>query len=140
MRPPPIRKGGPPRPTQAKLAREEAQRRADAGDWEGSTGATLVGLYCHCHDLVYGVAPLELEPAQAFQAAQRSAATMLRDQFGGDADAAVDFVRWAWEREQAAVRRDTNPSRRRLGWRLQFSLSLLTDYQVAMARRQQAGR
>lgn len=115
----------------------DAETAATSGDWSAATGATLVGLYAYCHREVYGVAPLELDQQAALRAAAKHALDFVVTHFEADFDAAVEFVKWSWMREkgreQWAARE--GKERGRMGWRLQFSTRLLTDYRVDMSRR-----
>lgn len=124
-----------PRPDRV---RAEAEQMALTNRFEGATPSHLVGLYEHCHRQVYGVAPGELN-AEVWMGAASAAGKLIRDEFGGDVRAAVEFVRWTWWREKG--REETAKKRGevrtfRIGWRLQFrARELLTDYRVEQLRR-----
>jgi len=117
-------------------AMDDARRRSASGDWEGSTATTFVGLYAFCHDLTHGVVPEELAERGLFSAAVRVASAMLRDRFGGDADAMASFVVWSWEREKGRedYAQRVGNTRNRMSWRLQFSAAFFTDYLVDQKR------
>lgn len=125
------------RATPLEEALVDARARATSGDWSGAGGASLVGLYAHCHEALYGVRPAELDDRGQFVGAARSAATIVREHFGGDCDAAAAFVRWTWIRERGreewAAREGKD--RGRMGFRLQFSARLVTDFKVDATRR-----
>lgn len=104
---------------------------------DGFAPRHLVALYAKLHESVYGARPEELVDGKSFFAATSAAEKLVRVDFAGDMDAALDFLRWAWRREQ---RRE--PTRReqgggsRIGWRFQFAARvLLTDYRVDLGRR-----
>lgn len=118
-----------PRPDAVARAVEEAEGRIKAKDWSGASAVTLVGLYAHLHQGVYGVAPEEL--ADDWLPALSSAKRCLQKDFDGDVAAARDFVRWSWQREKRSRKRNPD-SDFRMGWRYQFSRRLLTDFRVAV--------
>jgi hypothetical protein len=115
----------------------DAKKRAETGEWNWSKGATFVGLYAMCHQMIYGVVPDELYTTGTFRAAARSAANALHVLFDDDACAFAEFVRWSWEREKRkhnwALAQGFD--RNRMSWKLQFSRALLTDYRIAKAQR-----
>lgn len=113
-----------------------AEDRALTGDWSGATGPTFVGLYALCHRVVYDVLPLELESVAEFRAASKLALTCLHAHFDDDVDALARFVKWAWDRERSrsAWAREKGFDKKRLGWRLVFSASMVTDYRAASGR------
>jgi hypothetical protein len=87
--------------------------------------------------MIYGVVPSELLEQQSFRAAARAAAKAMHELFDDDATAVAAFVRWAWEVEK---RKNTwaqskSIDRRRLGWRVQFSRALETDYRIYLKQR-----
>lgn len=90
----------------------------------------FVALYWRLHEHVYRVEPLELEDARAWGNACVAVAQLLSGMFRGDRGDLARFMAWAWGRE---VRR---PSQRRMGWRLQFSATFVTDYRVQQNRGQ----
>lgn len=98
-----------------------------------------MGLYAACHEMVYGVLPEELEEVRLFKLAAREASRLLRASFKGEVDAAVEYLKWVWGREKGRVQWAASQSppkeRVRLGWRLSFSESFVTDYRVALASR-----
>lgn len=131
-----------PQPTRAKrvhmnkveIAIDEASRRALSGEWEGSKGATFVGLYAMCHRMVYGVTPSELALQPVFNAAAKMARAMMHELFDDQPEQFAAFIRWAWEVEKrkAAWAQAKAVDRRRLSWRYQFSRSLETDYRIEL--------
>lgn len=120
-----------------EVALDDAKRRAKSGDWEGSKGATFIGLYALCHEMVYGVVPDELYEQQTFRAAAKFALKVLRDRFEDDADQCAAFMRWSWEREKRkhTWAQANGLDRNRLGWKLQFATTMLTDYRVALSQK-----
>lgn len=126
----------PPGKKQIERARAEALRRGESGEWDGATGAHLLEMYAWLHEQVYGVPADELT-GNVWLIAARDAGLFLKREFAGDAGKCVSFMRWAWKREEAreAWRRENGKEGGRIGWRLQFSRQLLTDYKLDRARR-----
>lgn len=119
---------------QIEIAIDDASRRAVSGEWEGSKGATFVGLYAMCHRMVYGVTPSELELQAVFNAAAKMARSTMHELFNDQPEEFAAFIRWAWEVEKrkAAWAQAKAVDRRRLSWRYQFSRSLETDYRIEL--------
>lgn len=103
-------------------ARARRERRGDDKAWSDATGAALVGLYTVLHQEIYDVAPEEL--VQDFLAARSSAERCIKDLEGAERVAAMLFWRWAKEKRKGS--RES-----RLGWRICFSKSMVTDFKVA---------
>lgn len=122
--------------------REEMREMNKAGDWERASGGHFVALYEALHLTVYGVEASELGAVKEWQQASAAAGRMLAAQFGDDPVRMLAFVRWTWKREQKteAWRRENGRSGRRVGWRLQFGNSLVTDYRLDEARTAKAPR
>lgn len=114
-----------------------AEKCGETGDWSNADARTLLGLYALCHRTIYGVAPVELENVAEFRVASRAALTILHGHFSDDVVAAALFVRWCWkrEKERAEWAKTANRDRNRMGWRMQFSAKLVTDFLVARAAR-----
>lgn len=115
----------------------DAKHRAKTGDWENAKPTAFIGLHALCHQMIYGVHPLELDQTGLFRAAARLAARAQHDLFGDDPTKMAEFVRWTWEREK---RKNTwaqakQVERNRLSWRWQFGRDLVTDYRIAMSQR-----
>lgn len=110
----------------------EADQMRGANDFTAARPRHFVGLYSLFHNHVYGVVPGELT-GKAWTAACLMAARILDREFAGDLNRFVSFIAWTWRREKRAHARATG-DRRRMGWRLQFSPSLVTDYRVELAR------
>ena len=94
----------------------------------------FVALYAKLHEHVYGVAPTELEDVAWFAACKE--ADRIFNEFQNSKLLMFDFMRWVWRRERAAEKRrkaDGVETSRRIGWRLQFSRTLVTDFRVAHA-------
>jgi len=115
---------------------EEAMR---TGDWGDAAPRHYVAAYALLHERTYGVAPAELTPTTRLHAAGM-AANLLRREFDGEPGEMAAFLRWTWQREKEREtwRRANGRDGGRIGYRLQFTGGLLTDYRVAKARR--AGR
>lgn len=125
--------------TKAKRDKDarECKERREQGDWAGARPGHFVALYGACHEKIYGFIPSELESGKEYALAILAASRMLRSEFEGKSEIMVEFMRWAWKREEGREkwRRDNGKSGQRLGWRLQFNGSLLSDYRVDLARR-----
>lgn len=115
--------------------RAETQRMIDTRDWEGCAPRHLVALYDLMHRKTYGIdAPMT--------GTERHRATLMaggfvKRAFGGDMDKALHYLRWLWTREmdREKWRRENGRDGGRLELRWIFGNRLLTDYQVAMARK-----
>lgn len=122
-----------------ETAQREMDERAASGNWENARGVHLVALYRWLHQNVYGIEPLELDGAE-WARASVVANRFCAEQFGSDFGACVEFMRWAWKREQwkenQRATRDPNKTidSFRIGWRYQFSPRLVTDYRIGLAR------
>jgi len=105
------------------------------GDYDGAGARHFVALYDRMHERCYGVAPAELGPAERYNASMQASA-MLRKEFNGDVVSMAEYMLWAWQREIGAEtwRRENSREGRRIGVRLMFSGTLLTDYRVHLAR------
>lgn len=123
--------------TRARAA-QDLERAIEARDYASLRPTHLVALWARCHGQVYGVEPAELDAA-AWRGAAFAAARLVRGEFGGSMEAAVEFLRWTWRREQwreDKAREERNARVGRIGWRLQFvARHLLTDYRLDRARR-----
>lgn len=116
-----------------------------AAKWSGAEARHLVALYAYLHEQVYGVAADELVKAPLEWLGAVSAATkLLREEFGDQAPAAVEWVRWVWKREKAGCDRRAKvgeTSDFRIGWRYMFCRrGLLVDYRRAVASAKERGR
>lgn len=105
-------------------------------DWATATPGHLVALYAWCHAQTYRVEPAELEDGREHALACVHVRRFVDQQFGGKVEPAVDFLKWAWRREgeRERWRVENGKAGGRIGWRLQFSPSLMTDYKIALAR------
>jgi len=128
----------PRAPNKAKV-REHLREMLVSGDFATATASHLVALYEWCHEQVYGARPSELDAGDAWKLATFAAAKLTKDEFDGEFQRAIEFVRWTWQREKArekARREGRNNSVGRVGWRLQFvTRHLVTDYRIDMARK-----
>lgn len=117
-------------------ARVEVETMIETGNWAGVTARHLVALYDLMHEQVYDVAPADLGPAERYNAVMM-AANLTKREFSGDYEKAMEFMRWAWTREMKNEkwrRENGRTDARRIGARLMFSGSLVTDYRVFLAR------
>ncbi len=115
----------------------EVDEMIKTGEWDAAGARHLVALYDRLHARCYKVEAAELGPAERYNAAMM-AANMVRREFGGEYPEAVEFMRWAWEREISAEkwrRENSRVNARRLGVRLMFGGALLTDYRLYLARK-----
>lgn len=101
----------------------------------------LVCLYAWCHGEIYRVQPSELDDGKEFALASIHVRGFADKEFRGDLVEAVRFVQWTWKREEGREkwRLQNGKSGQRIGWRLQFSSSLVTDYRIDLARRAKNG-
>lgn len=113
----------------------ETTTMREANDWTVSRPRHFVALYFQLHRHVYGIEPGELR-GKAWTAACLMAARTFTNDFTGDTARFVAFIVWAWKREKKAHAKGIE-DRRRMGWRLQFSSTLVTDYRLYLAQRTQ---
>lgn len=113
-------------------AREQARAMAQSGEWSDATSSHFVALYEYFHTVVYEVAPAELSVAREWANAAAAAARLLHAQFADDPAAMASFMRWVWRKEQETEtwRRANKRSGRSIGWRLQFSEMLVTQWRI----------
>lgn len=116
---------------------EEAFEFATSKVWHRFTPRHLVAFWAKLHGRVYGVDPCAELAGKAGLAATGMARAFVENQFGGDMAEAVEFLRWTWKRERSRedYRRANGGKGGRIGWRLQFSATLVTDYRIDLARR-----
>lgn len=115
----------------------EVRERMKRKDWEGMTPGKLVALYWLCHEKVYGVVPVEIDTAAAWERAMKVAGAMVKRHFDSDMERAITFMRWVWTREaeREEWRRSNNRDGQRLNWRNQFAQDfLITDWRAAAMR------
>lgn len=105
----------------------------EAQQWEVFEPKHFVALYCLLHHHVYGVMPNEVR--QHYAMASRKAGDMLEQEFGGERKRMVDFMRWVWSREINRNKKRDQDNDFRIGWRLQFAPTYVSDYRVARARK-----
>lgn len=113
-----------------------ARERAKTGDWGDCVGAHLVALYALCHERVYDIPAGELEDAAQRWLAAGAGQRLIEKEFSGDAGRAAEYLVWAWRREEGRARWRSENGRepQRMGWRLAFSKSIVTDYRLAQAQ------
>jgi hypothetical protein len=116
---------------------EEARGCIADKQWGGARAGTLVALYGLFHERVYGAWPTELDAPKTWGLATIMAGRWVRDEFSGDIQRAVECMLWCWMREEGRERwrRENNRDGQRVGWRLQFSGVIASDYRVSLARR-----
>ena len=104
--------------------------------WSEATALDFVALYAILHKSVYQVEAVELGPTERLHAAG-AARRLMKKEFGDVSSLMMFYMRWAWTREEGREkwRRDNNRDGGRLGWKLMFNGSLLTDYRVSAKRR-----
>ncbi len=136
----------PPAMTAARLAKAVVgiQRRMKERDWENLRPSDIVAAHAWCHGETYGAADGDLL-GQGWGNACRAVGLMIKREFAGDAEEALGFLRWAWEREMRREKKRRNEGQdgegRRLTWSFLFRKKfVLTDYRVELGRRQEAGR
>lgn len=128
--------------SELEAAIHDAERRAASGEWEEATGRTFVGLYALCHRIVYGVVPDDIAEKATLALAAKMANTCLHSHFQDDRSAFVEFIKWTWDREKERESWRVRNGRKgsRIGVRLQFSGSLITDHRVDLARSKKGSR
>lgn len=127
----------------SKRARQNAIEQADemrlSGEWpDDMRPKHLVALYAWCHEQVYGVWPSELNSAKPWLGACSAAKRLAVDEFDGDLTKVVGFLRWTWARERRFEDHRIAKFKgggKRIGWRLQFSRTLVTDFRLYLRRR-----
>ena len=116
----------------------EAAAMMAGGDWAEAKPRHLVALWAMCHERVYRASGMGELRGMGWRASVKAAASMLRDEFGGDAAAMAGFVRWCWLREEGKERwcKDRGFERHaRLTWKRQFDAAVLADWRVDQARK-----
>ncbi len=124
-------------PSQIKREISEVRRRVEKDDWAGMRPGLLVAVYSWCHEETYGVPPGELR-GTVWGKARLAAGKMVKREFGGDVEAAVEFLRWVWGREhdRERRRRDQGQETSRITWHSQFIRRyFLTDYRIFQSRK-----
>jgi len=123
--------------TTIKRVSEEIHKFIEVGDWKPASPYHLIALVAFCHESVYGIADSELQNPQRFGLAGHVCKTFVEREFNNDITQAVVFIKWSWDRERKreSWRVQNGKAGFRLGWRLQFSDSLLTDYRLDQRRR-----
>jgi hypothetical protein len=121
--------------TDSAMARatREVEAMLESGEWDDALPRHFLALYALLHLRVYKVEALELTSSVRLFAAG-AAGKMLKAHFDDDPYAFVEFIRWTWQREarREVWRRDNGRDGQRIGWRLQFGGSLLTDYKRSL--------
>lgn len=122
--------------TRDRVLKEAAEFRAK-NDWSKAKPSHFVALYSDCHDKVYGFRPIELETGKDFALATLAASRLLQTHFKNNREVMLEFIRWTWQREEGRERwrRQNSTSGQRLGWRLQFHVSLISDFRIDYERR-----
>lgn len=113
----------------------ELEAMIKANEFAAAKPLHFVLLYKKMHLECYGVEAIDCGREDMLPAAQK-AGSILERHFDGSGEAMADFVAWTWVREKKREewRRSNGRSGQRIGWRLQFNASLLTDYKVDLAR------
>lgn len=122
--------------SQFNRARAEVSEMMSTGEWTGCGARHLVALYDMMHTKCYGVEAAELGAGERYNAAMM-AGNLVKRFFDGDYVEAVEFMRWAWQKEIETEkwRRERGRDGRRIGYRLMFGGNLVTDYKLSLARR-----
>jgi hypothetical protein len=100
--------------------------------WDEFQAKHFVALYCMLHNHVYKVVPEEAR--ENFKLLVKAADKMLEAHFSGKKQDMIEFVRWVWARESKRNKARDPENDFRIGWRLQFGSTFLSDYRVARAR------
>lgn len=109
-----------------RLRKETAELLA-SGDWATANSGHLVALYASAHESVYGVEAEEVLDPKAWALATIKASRLTNQYFNGQTPDVVEFVRWTWAREKKRSMKAGDDARR-IGWALQFSPTLVTDF------------
>ena len=114
--------------------RAETKAMMDAKDFSDIRPQHFVALYEWSHGQAYKVLPVEIDTADVWRRATMAAGDMLTQQFDGNTEAMLDFMRWTWRREAKRVREyhlGKTDKFSPIGWRLQFLPGfLLTTYRM----------
>ena len=133
------RKSKPPQAdTGLEVSLSEASHRMASGEWAGALPRHFVALWASCHERVYGASAVGELAGMGWRASVKAAASLLRDEFGGEPDEMARFVRWTWVREEGKERWCKGKGyerKKRVGWRQQFGAELVTEYRVEQARK-----
>lgn len=119
-----------------RLAMQNAKIRASEGDWDDANPRDFVGLFAVCHSLVYGVEPLELQEQTELKKATRIARKCLENHFADDHAEFVEFIKWAWKRQEGKIAWAHRNGREisRLNIYIQFSTGFVTDFRASALR------
>lgn len=93
--------------------------RVEHDEWPAEDGPEmLVALFCWAHNEIYGVS-CTAEVARVFRGVRSAAEKLIRVEFGGDSQKAVEYMRWVWkrEREREHWRRQNTGYGKVLTWR-----------------------
>ena len=125
----------PPTPSTINRWKHEAQERFTSGEWAGAKPVHIVAFYMALHLHVYQIEPEELKGSTYLFAAS-AAERQLRTDFKNNVEDFIEFMRWVWirEEEREKWRRENGRDGGRIGWKLMFSPTLLTDYRLYKAR------
>lgn len=125
------------RDTLARLI-ANAKIRSRDGEWDDAKPRDFVGLFALCHQIVYGIEPIELATKTELMKATRVAKKCLSNFFDDDPHELVEFIKWVWKRQEGkeawALREGKNLSR--LNVFAQFSPQKVSDYRIEIVRSQ----
>jgi hypothetical protein len=98
---------------------EVVDKCVEDDEWPlGEGPVLLVALFCWAHNEIYGVS-CTVEVARVFKGAQSAAEKLIRTEFEGSLEKAIEFMRWVWrrEREREQWRRRNTGYGKVLTWR-----------------------
>lgn len=97
--------------------------------WARARPIHFAALYIRGHEIVYGIAPLEMTSLERIAAANAASRTLAKH-FNGDGLAFVAFIDWVWARAKRRAQWAESNDREvtRVAWRHLFGGYLLTDY------------
>lgn len=132
------RKQGTPSAKSGQLERlvKEVAECIETDDWGDKRPALLVGVFCWAHEQIYGVDCVR-EVKRFFLTASQGARKLIDEEFEGDFDEALRFMKWVWarERDREEWRRKNTGYGKRLRWRHFFvERELVTELRLAEAR------
>ena len=116
----------------------EVRERITRQNWKDMKVGRLVALYWICHEKIYGVVPAEIDKTAVWEQVMKAAGGMVKNEFDGDMQQAIEFMRWVWtdEARKENWRRANHKPAGRIKWQNQFLHGyLISDWRAAVMRR-----
>ena len=115
------------------LVVQAKQSEDPASVWRSIDVPQLVGLYALFHREVYEVLPGEL--AGDWAGAVSAATKLVKDELEGSMVHAVEYMQWVFVQQKKRLRRSSDDSTWRVGWRWLFlKRELMTDYRRSLVQ------